>query len=92
MAKKELEKKEFDMKALRQEFDNFKKEVNEWQVGIAENVNSKMDTISQDITDKHAEFETSLSEKMNNEKYQNSETNDTDEGINLTTELFNTSI
>lgn len=59
-----MAKKELDLKALKIEWDAFKKEQQEWMTGIAENVNTKMDQISESQT----EFETSLSERVSNEK------------------------
>ncbi len=74
MAKKELDTSKLIKAEIKTLFDAFAKEV-------SENVNTKMDQMSEEFNEKQTEFETSLSERVSNEKASPSEEtdeNDTD--------------
>lgn len=80
--------KDEELKKLIQEFTALKKELTEWKQGIAENVNAKMDQMSQELTDKHTELESSLAEKVGNEINQNTSTDQGDTDYDMDNAIF----
>ncbi len=83
--------KEFD--TMKKEFKAFTKDANEWKQGISENINTKLDTLSEDLTTKQSDFESSLTETFENEKLQStSGETTTNEEFDISTSAFDVSL